>query len=135
MSNRVKTNMIKYGTCTVVTVLLMLAYLLPRDFRGAALQDQYRMLCDAFFIPGILLILAGALVWVAGEGAFHGISYCLRIAAYALIPGKRKDAYEKYGDYVERKSRNKVSGYGFLFYYGMAVMALSLVFLLLYNFR
>lgn len=134
MSNRVKANLIKYGSCTVVTVLLMLAYLLPRDFPGAGLQDQYRMLCDAFFIPGILLILAGALVWVSGEGAFNGISYCLRVAAYALIPGKRKDAYENYGDYVERKRQKKVGGYGFLFYYGMAVMALSLVFLALYNF-
>lgn len=133
MSSRVKINIVKYGSCTVFTGLMILAYLLPREFHVAMQQDQYRMLCDAFSIPGMMLILAGALVWVSGEGAFNGISYCLRMAVYALIPGKRKDAYEKYGDYVERKSQKKVSGYAFLFYYGGAVMAVALVFLVLFN--
>lgn len=133
MSTRAKVNLAKYGGCAVFTALLIWAYMGPRDFAGATLQDQYRMLCDAFTIPGLLMILLGALVWVSNEGALNGISYCLRVAVFALIPGKRQEGYEKYGDYVERKSQKKVQGYAFLFYCGLVVSAVALVFLVLYN--
>lgn len=133
MSTHAKTNLAKYGGCVLFTGLLIWAYLGPRDFAGATLQDQYRMLCDAFTVPGLLMILIGAMIWVSNEGALNGISYCLRLAVFALIPGKRKDGYEKYGDYVERKSQKRVSGYGFLFQCGAVVMVVALVFLALYN--
>ena len=133
MSARTKKGLVKYACCTVVTVLLAWAYLSSRDFVNASLQDQYRFLCDAFTIPGLLMILSGALVWVSNEGAFHGVSYCLRLAVFALIPGKRKDGYEKYGDYVERKSQKKIGGYSFLFWSGLVTMGLALAFFVLYS--
>lgn len=126
-------NIVKYASCAAFTALLALAYLLPRDFTAQVISEKYRYLCDAFSIPGLLMILFGALLWVANEGAFLGISYCLRMAVFALIPGKRKDAYEKYGDYVERKSQKKVHGFGFLFLSGAIVMAVAAVFLILYH--
>lgn len=133
MSTQMKKCLAKYGCSTIVTGLLVWAYLGPRDFAGATLQDQYRFLCDAFTIPGLLLILSGALMWVANEGALNGISYCLRLAVFALIPGKRKDGYEKYGDYVERRSKKRVQGYSFLFVSGVVAMVIALVFFALYS--
>lgn len=114
-------------------VLLAWIYLSSRDLGNASLQDQYRLLCDAFTIPGLLMILSGALVWGSNEGAFHGISYCVRLAVFALIPDKRKDGYEKYGDYVERKTRNKIGGYAFLFWAGLVTLGVALVFFVLYS--
>lgn len=131
--NTVLVNLAKYGGCAAFTELLVLAYLLPREYSIASLQDKYRMLCDAFTIPGLFMCLLGALVWVSNEGAFTGLSYCMRMAICALIPGKRKDGYEKYGDYVERKAQKKVTGYAFLIYSGAAVLAVAIVFLILYN--
>ena len=61
-------------------------------------------------IPGMLMILSDAILWVSNEGAFYGVSYCLRMAVFALIPGKRKDGYEKYSEYVEKKSQKRVQG-------------------------
>lgn len=132
MSTRAKVNLAKYGGCAVFTALLIWAYMGPRDFAAETLQNQYRMLCDAFTVPGLMMILAGALVWVSNEGALNGIAYCLRLAVFALIPGKRKDAYEKYGDYVERKKQKQVKGYAFLFWSGLTVMAVAMVFFVLY---
>lgn len=129
--SRVKS--IQYGCCPLVTVLLAAAYVSSRNLWNVSLQDRYRLLCDAFTIPGLLMILSGALVWVSNEGAFHGVSYCLRLAVFALIPGKRKDGYEKYGDYVERKSQKKIGGYSFLFWSGLVTMGLALAFFVLYS--
>ena len=133
MSTRAKVILAKYGGCAAFTALMIWAYMGSRDFAGATQQDQYRMLCDAFTVPGLLMILMGALLWVSNEGALNGVSYCLRMALFALIPGKRQQGYEKYGDYVERKSQKKIHGYGFLFLCGSVVMAVALVFLVLYN--
>ena len=124
---------IQYGTCAVTTALLAAAYADIWNLCNAPLQERYKLLCDAFTIPGMLMILLGTLLWVSNEGAFYGVSYCLRIALFALIPGKRKDAYEKYGDYVERKQQKKVQGYSFLFWSGLVAMAIALVFFALYS--
>lgn len=128
--NRVKS--IHYGCCGVATALLAVAYISFRNPWNISLQDRCRLLCDALTIPGLLMILSGALLWASNEGAFHGVSYCLRLAVFALIPGKRKDGYEKYGDYVERKGQKKVHGYAFLFWSGLMTMTIALVFFVLY---
>ena len=133
MSKPVKVYLAKFGGCALATGLLIWAYMGPRDFAGATQLDQYRMLCDAFTVPGLLMILLGALLWVSNEGALDGLSYSLRLAVYALIPGKRKDGYEKYGDYVERRSQKKVKGYAFLFQCGLVDMVVAVGFLVLYN--
>ena len=117
----------------MTTALLAAAYADIWNLCNAPLQERYKLLCDAFTIPGMLMILLGTLLWVSNEGAFYGVSYCLRIALFALIPGKRKDAYEKYGDYVERKQQKKVQGYSFLFWSGLVAMAIALVFFALYS--
>ena len=109
------------------------AYVSFRNSWNISLQDRYRLLCDAFTIPGLLMILSGALLWVSNEGAFRGVSYCVRLAVFALIPGKRKDGYENYGDYVERKGQKKVHGYAFLFWNGLATMTVALIFFVLYS--
>ena len=133
MSSRTKIGLVKYVCCAVFTALIAWAYLSSKDLGNAILQDRYRFLCDAFTIPGMLMILSGALLWVSNEGAFYGVSYCLRVAIFALIPGKHKDASEKYGDYVERKKQKKVHGYAFLFWSGLLSMAVALVFFILYS--
>lgn len=123
----------KYTGCALITLLLSWIYLRPRNFAEAVLQERFLLLCDALTIPGLLMILSGALLWVSNEGAFLGVSYVVRIAVFALIPGKRKDGYEKYGDYVECKSQKKIGGYSFLFWSGLVAMGFAVVFFVLYS--
>lgn len=132
MRKRLIVNLIKYGACALFDALLIWAFLAMRDFRGLALVEQYRMLCDAFTIPGLLLIMFGAMVWVTNMGALDGISYCVRFMVFSLIPGKRLERDEKYGEYIERKSKNRLTGYGFLFWSGLVTMAIALVFYALF---
>lgn len=131
MSDKLKSNLLKYGITTGVCAVIAVYYVLSRDFANLELVHQYRILCDAFSIPGLLSILSGALMWVAGEGALDGVGYVLSYAIHALLPGSEHKG-ERYSDYKERKHGKKASGYGFLFVIGCVFVAISLVFYALY---
>ena len=124
--------LIKYGFCVLFVGLMMFAYLTPRDFAGAEEKVKYQLLCDALTVPGVLLISAGALVWVTNLGALDGLSYGLRLALRGLIPGKRLQKEEGYHDYVAARRKKRTGGYGFLLISGAATVATSLIFLGLY---
>ena len=128
MSRKVNT---RYWVSAAFVGFMAWLYISLRDFAGAKPADKYRLLSDAFAVPGLLLLLFGCLFWVSNLGALDGIAYAVYFAFRSLIPGGRnKD--EKYADYVERKRKNRVKGYGFLFVSGGVTMALAIVFMVLF---
>ena len=131
MSDRVKSLLIKYGCSTLFVAVMAYAYIAVRDFAGAKTWEKMVMICDALTVPGMLLLMVGALIWAANTGALDGITYAVGFAVRALIPGGRhKD--ERYADYVERQREKRVKGYGFLLITGAVTIAASLLFLGLY---
>ncbi len=130
--NKIKVALIKYGGCAAFVALLACIYIFNRDFAQLELVDKYLVLCDAFTVPGVLLLMIGCLVWASTQGALDGLGYAVNQAIAALIPGKRLGADERYGDYLERKRNNRAKGYGFLFYSGLITMAVALIFMGLY---
>lgn len=131
MSKRVKVNLAKYGICAAFVAAMAWLYISLRDFDGAKLVDQYRMLSDAFTVPGIILLMAGCLIWISNTGVLDGLGYVVSFAIRGLIPGGRyRD--EKYADYVERQRENRIKGYSFLFVAGGVTMAVAIVFMILF---
>lgn len=136
MRNQNKSNRIAYIISILFVVILVGLYVGLRDFKGISLMEKYRMLCDAFTIPGVLLILVGALVWASDLGGFYGIGFVFNYAKKSLthffVPGSLGNT-ESYYDYIERKkSEGHLTGYGFLFIVGGITMAIALVFLFLF---
>ena len=132
MSKQARIRLIKYGAAAVFVGIMAYIYIAERDFAGAALVEKYWILCDAFTIPGILLIMFGSLVWVSNMGALDGIGYALAYLGRSLIPGMGGRTDEKYADYVERKREKPIRGYGFLLISGCITMAVALVFMALF---
>ena len=130
MSRSQKATLIKYLLTVAAGGGLAYLYISLRDFAAASQMEKYRMLCDAFTIPGILLLSIGILIAIANEGAFNGIGYALSYLAKALT--FRGGRQEKYYDYVERKRERRATGYGFLFITGAGFMALALIFMILF---
>lgn len=131
MNRSTKIQLIKYLVTIGVGALMAYFYVAMRDFAGSSTMEKYRMLCDAFTIPGIILLAVGALVALSNEGVFYGLSYALTHFVKMLFPfGGRNQ--ERYYDYVERKRENRTTGYGFLFIVGAVFMAIALVFLILF---
>jgi hypothetical protein len=95
---------------------------------------KYRVLADAFTIPGITLIMLWLLALVSMEGIFDGISYALIYTASTLFPGMGGRKNEAYADYVERKAANRGTrkGIAFLWHVGAAYMIPAIVFTVLF---
>lgn len=138
MSNkyRVISTVIKYGISAALVLVLAYTFV---AFRVESLSDLallssvelYRMLCDAFTIPGLLFLMAGLLMTVSNAGALDGVGYVVGNALKMLIPGKAAKM-ERYKEYLDRKRENRPKGYGFLYVVGGATMAVAMVFLLLF---
>lgn len=133
-SNRLKNVLLKYGIALFVGALMAYAVIELHGYAAAATAaERYLVLANAFTIPGVILIMCWALVFVANEGAFEGISYAVTYAVKLLIPGTGSNRQERYSDYVERRrAKGKAKGYGFLFFVGAAFLVAAIVFTVLF---
>ena len=130
-----KTNLLKYGISSGICLVLAYLYVSTRvDFsRPAAtpLVDWYRILCDAFTIPGLVMLMLGCLMSLSNQGALDGIRYIATVGIRMLIPGAALNM-EKYAEFKERRNANRTKGYGFLYVVGIVFMAAALVFMALF---
>ena len=96
-------------------------------------MERWRILCDAFTIPGLTFVMIGFLIMVANEGFFDMLSYAASKAVGIFLPGRGfSDNGEKYYDYVQRKRGNRTTGFGFLFVVGCVLMAFAFLFMFLF---
>lgn len=133
MSDRLRNNLIKYGGCIAAGLLAGYAYLNGHDFFGQPLLDQYRLLSDAFMLPGFFMVAVGLLIFLSNEGAFHGVGFVLKRVGTFLLPFLLKDKAETYAEYVERKREKATKGYGFLLICGVVFLAVAAAFAVLYS--
>ena len=132
MSSQAKSRIIRYAVTFAAGGVLAYVYVSLRDFGAQELSQKFRILCDAFTVPGALLLLVGALMSISGTGALDGVGYVSGQALGMFIPG-RGLGWESYADYVERKREKRGrKGHGFLYISGAVFMAIALVFLILF---
>lgn len=120
----------KYGISAAVCGLMIWGYGAARDVFNQPLREQYRILCDAFTVPGVVFLVLWGLVRISNTGFFDGLSYALTAAFRGLIPGGRK--IPRYSDYVAERRERRASGYGFLFVVGSVCLAIGLIFMALF---
>ncbi len=133
MSGRLRKNLLKYGITVGICLAFAAIFCFSRDILRQTLTVKYRILCDAFTVPGAICLCLGVLIWASTDGFFDGLTYCLAIAWRSMIPGGRATPPEKYYDYVQRKREKRITGYGFIPIVGAVFMAVAIVFLLLFN--
>ena len=133
MSNRTKVNLAKYGITSAIALAMIWVYCSSRDLFQQPIMERWRILCDAFTIPGLTFVMIGFLIMVANEGFFDMLSYAASKAVGIFLPGRGfSDNGEKYYDYVQRKRGNRTTGFGFLFVVGCVLMAFAFVFMFLF---
>ena len=125
--------LLQYGCSAAIVIVCAVGYVLGKDMSEATQLDWYRILSDAFTLPGRLLVFSSILVWLSGEGALDGILYCGYALIRLIIPGKALEPMEKYGDFVERRREKKTTGYGYLIITGGISVAIGIVFLVLFH--
>lgn len=136
MSERGKSLLIRYGVTTLVGALMAAGvYFIRGGFQeNVTLVERYRLLCDVFSVPGVLLVAFALLIFVSNEGMFTIFTYSFSYVFRSLIPGGlAKYKHERYADYVERKrEKGALTGYSCVTITGLAFLAVAGVFMYLF---
>ncbi|MBQ8431482.1 MAG: DUF3899 domain-containing protein [Clostridia bacterium] len=91
----------------------------------------FHILCDAFFVAGVVITSAGLLVFSSNEGTFDGLVYGVSSFINMFRP-KHKKKYDTFFDYRVARADKKFS-FGFLLICGLFFLAVSLVMYFLYR--
>ena len=98
------------------------------------LSDKFKILSDAFTVPGVLLIMVGALIWTSTQGIFDGLGYSFGRIGSMFIPLYQKSfEHLTYYDYKMSKVDKRIKGYSFLFYVGIGFLVVGILFFVLYK--
>ena len=98
------------------------------------LSDKFKILSDAFTVPGVLLIMVGALIWTSTQGIFDGLGYSFGRIGSMFIPLYQKSfEHLTYYDYKMSKNDKRIKGYSFLFYVGIGFFVIGILFFVLYK--
>ena len=116
--------------------LSLLVFLLVALTRGAFTAenpaDAYRGLCDAFFVPGVLLTCFGILAFCANGGAYDIFNYGLKSLKYLFTPFG-KERHQKYYEYKLEKELKRQKPKPYTLILGLCFLAAATVCLLLFN--
>ena len=122
----------KYLVTLLIGFLVVGAVLLLRDvFSMTEAAAIFHTLTDAFFISGVLITSAGAIVFTSNEGAFDMLAYGLS-SFMDMFRKSEKKKYDSFYDYKESKA-DKKTGFGFLLICGAFFLIVSFVMLFLYH--
>jgi len=96
-----------------------------------ALVSIYHILCDAFFVVGVVISAIGLLVFSSNEGTFDIIVYGMRSFLDMFRKESRKK-YETFYDYKISRADSKIR-FGFLLICGIIFLCISFGLYLLYR--
>ncbi len=116
-----------------LSLLVFLAVALSRGaFNAPTPADAYRGLCDAFFVPGVLLFCFGILAFCANGGAYDIFSYGVKSLKVLFTPfGKGR--HQKYYEYKLEKEYKRQKPKPYTLIMGLCFLAAATVCLLLFN--
>ena len=123
----------------VITALVGLAVSVyicfSRNIFGAeTVADVITILSDAFFVPGILFLCLGLILYAANEGIFNAVSYGMKILGRSLVGKKdEKIINEEFHEYHARVSQKKTKVKHFLLV-GVVNFVISIIFVVIYMF-
>ena len=115
--------------------------LLVCGLRGILTEEKDKVyviitLCDAFFVPAVLFLGIGALVWASDKGAFDGLRYSVSSLINLHKPvgkgldWKEKESFQEYIERKHKKSEKKTKNHFFII--GAIFLILAIILLIVY---
>ena len=126
--------LLQYSITTAVGIIIAVVIMSAKGLfaGGSSPHDVYQILCDAFFVPGIVFACVGLIVFASHGGVFDmlGFAVLLFFDLFRKDPTKRK--YKDFYEYKEAKKDKSKWGISFLLIVGLAFIFVSLIFLIPY---
>ena len=127
-----KSTILKYLVAVAIGASITLLFLYLNDFFVASqLEVKYKLLADAFTIPGLLYIMLSVLLFVSSQGTFDILTFGIGKFTKSLIPMSHKNV-ESFYDYKTRKDEGRIKGYSFILFTGIAFTVTAIVFTILF---
>ncbi|MEG0528920.1 MAG: DUF3899 domain-containing protein [Bacilli bacterium] len=97
-------------------------------------KSLYRMLCDSFAFPAVILLLVYALMAVSKEGAFDALSYGIQLAFFTIFYNdlRKTKIPATYTEYREIKMGKERSSFLYLLIVGLIFLFIAIIFLGVY---
>lgn len=121
--------LICFGIMAVITVIIMVSF---GFFEEKSLSVKYTILSDAFSVPGMVMLLVGALIWISTTGFFDALAYGVGIIFKGFTLFKKGERFERYYEYKVRKAEKRTKGYGFILISGAIYLLIGVIFILLF---
>lgn len=126
----------EYKEYAITTAVALIVGVLIALGRGIFQEDEIDMIItiisDAFFIPGVLLVCVGLIVYASNEGLFLTISYGFKTIGRTITAKKDEQLMEeKYHEYYARQMEKKSKCKHFLIV-GLVFVVISLLFVVVY---
>ena len=124
-------NKYKYLITLIIGLLFAFIYaVLNNIFAQTDREKIFHILTDSFFVPGILFVCFGILVFSSNGGTFDMIKYGT-VRFLSLFKRDYNDVkYKSYYEYVSEK-HEKNQSFGYLIMVGIVFIIISLIFLTL----
>lgn len=122
----------KYLITLLVGFLGVACILVSKDFFAQTeLSKIFHILCDSFFVVGIVMTGMGLLVFTSNEGTFDMMVYGVR-SFFDMFRKNPSKKYPTFYDYRTSREEKKLK-FGFLLICGICFIAVSLVMYYLYT--
>ena len=108
--------------CAVTLVLVFVTAVLQGLFNPPSGIRVSVIICNAFFIIGVLMAGIGILSWAGSKGTYDIFSYAGKVI---LVKFKPKEKMQTYYDYTQEKSKNRKAWLKELTVWGAICIAIS----------
>ena len=108
--------------CAVTLTLVFVTAVLQGLFNPPSGMRVSVIICNAFFIIGVLTAGIGILSWAGSKGTYDIFSYAGKVI---LVKFKPKEKMQSYYDYTQEKSKNRKAWLKELTVWGAICIAIS----------
>lgn len=125
--------LIKYLITIGIGLIVAFLFSLSREIFGQTnIKVIFQILSDSFFIPAVLIICVGLLVFASNEGVFDGIAYGV-MAFMNIFRSKDAKKYSSLYDYRESKKASRKTKVGFLLISGLILLLVAIIMFMMYK--
>ena len=108
--------------CAVTLALVFVTAVLQGLFNPPSGMRVSVIICNAFFIIGVLMAGIGILSWAGSKGTYDIFSYAGKVI---LVKFKPKEKMQSYYDYTQEKNKNRKAWLKELTIWGAICIAIS----------
>ena len=123
---------LEYLIICVISLLIVLCVLFMQDAFNHSGEVLLKDLCNAFFVPGVVVLGFGLLIWATNGGTFDMIAFGFIKLVDLFKKDLTKVKYKTFYDY-RKAQQDKQHSFSAFLVVGSALVAISIIFLVLYN--